>query len=176
MDRFQDPHDPKTQGSRAQDSKAQDRNAALARSLQGFLLRPGLWFLLWMALEGFLVVLLAQQWGLATVILAAIAKSALGLIGLVWLTGRSLLKVSAPGFRLVQLEKLGTGMLLALTMMVPGFVLSLLGLALLAPGLRQALLRRATPPRDDVIDLEPGQWREIEPRAPRLPGDTPNRP
>ncbi len=153
-----------------------ERGETLARGAQGLVLRPGLWFLLWMALEGALIVLLAQKWGVGTVILAAIAKSALGLFGLVWLTGRSLLKVSAPGFRLIQLERLGTGMMLALTMMMPGFALSLLGLALLAPGLRRAVIRRAQPKREDIIDLEPGQWREITPREPRLPGDTANRP
>lgn len=155
-----------------------ERNMAMARGLQAFVLRPGLWFLLWMALEGALFMLLAQKWGLGTVILAAIGKSALGLFALVWLTGRSLLKVSAPGFRLIQLERLGTGMMLALTLMMPGFVLSLFGLALLAPGLRSALIRRAArpPQRDDVIDLEPGEWREIPTRETRLPPDAANRP
>lgn len=150
---------------------------ALARGAQGFVLRPGLWLLLWMALEGGVFALLSQKFGLGTVILAAIAKSALGLFALVWLTGRSLLKVSAPGFRLIQLERLGTGMLLALAMMMPGFVLSLLALVLLAPGLRAAVIRRATPPRrEEVIDLEPGEWREIPSQEPRLPRDPANRP
>jgi len=154
-----------------------DRNMAMARGLQAFVLRPGLWFLLWMALEGALFMLLAQKWGLGTVILAAIGKSALGLFALVWLTGRSLLKVSAPGFRLIQLERLGTGMMLALALMMPGFALSLLGLALLAPGLRSAFIRRAAPPqRDDVIDLDPGEWREIPTPETRLPSDIEKRP
>lgn len=152
-------------------------NASLARGVQGFVLRPGLWLLLWMALEGALFVLLAQKWGLSTVILAAIGKSALGLFALVWLTGRSILKVSAPGFRLIQLERLGTGMMLALAIMMPGFVLSLLALALLAPGLRAAFFRRAAPPRrEDVVDLEPGEWREIPSEEPRLPQEPTNRP
>lgn len=153
------------------------RAETLARGLQGFVLRPGLWLLLWMVLEGALLALLARHWGLGTVILAAIAKSGLGLSGVVWLTGRSLLKLSQPGFRLLQLERLGTGILLALVLMLPGFVLSLFGLALLAPGLRAALLRRAAPPRrDDIIDLEPGEWREIPSESQRLPRDPANRP
>lgn len=159
------------------DRDPRETDETLKRGAQSLVLRPGLWLLIWMGLEGLIVALLAQKWGLGTVILAGLAKSGLGLAGLVWLTGRSLLKVAAPGFRLIRLERLGTGILIALAMMLPGFALSLLALALMAPGLRAALLRRAAPPdREDIIDLEPGQWREIPPNEARLPQDPAKRP
>jgi UPF0716 family protein affecting phage T7 exclusion len=160
---------------------ARSNNSGAPRQTAGhgavFLRRPWIWIALWIALEALIIKLAAGHLGLGTTFLLLFAKSGIGLFLVIWMTGRAFMRLPGSGFHIARLERIGLGLLAGLMLMMPGFVLSLLVLALLAPGLRGALMSRFVPrPDDGIITLEPGEWREIEPGGPVLGQEPPGRP
>lgn len=142
-----------------------------------FLRRPLIWIALWLVLEALIIKLIAGHLGLGSTFLLLFAKSGVGLFLVVWMTGRAFLRMPRTGFSIARFERIGFGVLAGLMLMMPGFVLSFLVLALIAPGVRRMIIHRMTPPPDDgTIVLEPGEWREIEPEKPVLGPDPPQRP
>jgi hypothetical protein len=142
-----------------------------------FLRRPLIWIALWLVLEALIIKLIAGHLGLGSTFLLLFAKSGVGLFLVVWMTGRAFLRMPRTGFSIARFERIGFGVLAGLMLMMPGFVLSFLVLALIAPGVRRMIINRMTPPPDDgTIVLEPGEWREIEPEKPVLGPSPPQRP
>ncbi|MGL5448570.1 MAG: FxsA family protein [Rhabdaerophilum sp.] len=138
--------------------------------------RPMIWIALWLVLEALIIKLTAGHFGLGTTFLLLFAKSGIGLFLVIWMTGRAFMRIPRTGFSIARFERIGFGVLAGLMLMMPGFVLSLLVLALIAPGVRSMIISRfATPPDDGTITLEPGEWREIEPERPVLKQDPPSR-
>lgn len=141
-----------------------------------FLRRPIIWIALWLVLEALIIKLAAGHLGLGATFVLLFAKSGIGLFLVIWMTGRAFMRLPGSGFGIARLEKIGFGVLAGLMLMMPGFVLSLLALALMAPGMRRTIVSRFTPPPDDgIITLEPGEWREIEPEKPVLGPEPPGR-
>ncbi|MBN8533498.1 MAG: FxsA family protein [Rhizobiales bacterium] len=142
-----------------------------------FLRRPLIWIALWLVLEALIIKLVAANLGLGSTFLLLFAKSGAGLFLVIWMTGRAFVRMPRTGFSLARFERIGFGVLAGLMLMMPGFVLSLLVLALFAPGVRRMIMSRVTaPPNDGMIVLEPGEWREIDPEKPVLGPDPPQRP
>lgn len=141
-----------------------------------FLRRPVIWIALWLVLEALIIKLTAGYLGLGTTFLLLFAKSGIGLFLVIWMTGRAFMRMPRTGFSIARFERIGFGVLAGLMLMMPGFVLSLLVLALIAPGVRSVIMSRFAPPPDDgTITLEPGEWREIEPEKPVLEREPPRR-
>lgn len=133
--------------------------------------RPALWIALWLVLEALAIKILGNQVGFGTALMLLILKSGLGLLVVIGMTGRALAGMLRRGFSPARFERIGIGLLAGLMLMMPGIVLSILVLGLIAPGVRAAIQRQFAPPpvEDGIIDLEPGQWRDVTPEAPTLP-------
>lgn len=134
--------------------------------------RPWIWVLLWLALEALAIKLLAGQFGLGTTLLLLVLKSGLGLGLVILMTGSFFAKAAREGFSLARFERIGVGLMAGLMLMMPGVILSILVLALMAPGVRAVIRARFEPPsrqtRDDLVDLEPGEWRDVTPETQRI--------
>jgi UPF0716 family protein affecting phage T7 exclusion len=137
-----------------------------------FLRRPWIWILLWLALEILALKLLAGHFGLGTTLLLLVFKSGIGLGLVILMTGSFFAGATRQGFSFVRLERIGIGLMAGLMLMMPGVVLSILVLALMAPGIRAMIRARFEPPsrqtRDDLVDLEPGEWRDVTPETQKL--------
>ena len=139
---------------------------------------------LWIVLELLVLKAMVGRIGIGLTLTLLILKGGLGLVVLGILMARSARKLGQEalgsfGFRIA------SGVLIAL----PGFVATLLGLALFSPSLRgfiASLISRQTSQSrpDDVLDLSPDQWSEstskpisrqgrARPRRTRLERDPP---
>lgn len=139
--------------------------------------RPLLWIALWLALEALAIRLVASHFGLPTTFLLLLAKSGLGLFLVVWMTGRTFLRLPRSGFSMARIERFGFGLLAGLILMLPGFALSIFAFALLSPNVRRWIIGRFAPPVDEgIVNLQPGEWREVEPESPATGVAPPRRP
>jgi UPF0716 protein FxsA len=126
-----------------------------------------------------LVLLLVAAWlGWLLAIALFLATSAVGVL-LLQRSGRADLDrlrqaFAQDGWRALHLETPGLANVLgAILLVFPGFITDILGGALFFPQVRRwaagalTRARRQNPTKRQVIDLEPGEWRQVPDRKPR---------
>lgn len=128
--------------------------------------------MLWLVAEWMLFSLIAGQIGWFPTIVIAIFKGGFGLILLGFVLKRMQSGLRNTGRGTVSGEKAGLrlgepllAILGAILICLPGFVATVIGLALFAPSVRLALLDRfgrGASARNDMIDLGPQDYREID--------------
>lgn len=131
----------------------------------------GLALIVWLLLEIFVFIFVANSIGLLAALLLAVGTSLLGLSDvrrlLDYLKNRATRGRSASGQDGAvfdgALQALGSFMLL-----VPGFASDFVGLALKSPSVRAGLANRLRAKNADprVVDLSPGEWRAEAPKRP----------
>ncbi|CAN1569312.1 FxsA Protein affecting phage T7 exclusion by the F plasmid [Rhabdaerophilaceae bacterium] len=155
-------------------------NVPLAGSGAWFIRRPGFWFLLWLGLEFVLISLLANRFGLGLTLLALVLKSGAGLLSLGILMSRALSRLPAGGLSPQRIIQMGFGVLAGVLLAMPGLVLTILALLLLAPSIRALIASRfmktAAPEDDGIVTLQPDEWRDITPATPEIASDPRQRP
>ncbi len=120
-------------------------------------------FFLWLVLEWFLFGLVSGSIGVFPTIVLAIGKGGLGLLLLGFVLrrfSRSMRDGASKGPK--RLLEPGLAILGAILICLPGFLASLVGLALFAPSFRALVLgwgKRHAPP--DIIDLGQGDYHEV---------------
>jgi UPF0716 family protein affecting phage T7 exclusion len=129
-------------------------------------------------LELLLLLLVAAWLGWLLALVLFLATSVLGVL-LLQRSGRADLDrlrqaFAHGGWRALHLETPGLANVLgAILLVFPGFITDLLGAALFLPQFRRwaaaalGRARRQHPAGRQVIDLEPGEWRELPDRKPR---------
>ncbi len=126
------------------------------------------------------LLLVAAAIGWLPAIALFLATSAVGVL-LLQRSGRADLDrlrqaFAQDGWRALHLETPGLANVLgAILLVFPGFITDLLGATLFVPQFRRwaaaalGRARRQNPAERQVIDLEPGEWRQVSNRKPRRP-------